>query len=291
MPELGSILTAIVTPFDEQRRVDEDAFVAPAPPPRRPRLRRGRGLPAPPARRRRSTDEEHLRVIELAVQEIGDRATVVAGTGSNDTRHAVHLTERATELGADATAVGHAVLQQAQPARDRARTSRRSRAPPTARCCSTTSPSARASTCPTTCWPSSRRSSNIDGGQAGQRRPTSRRSTAWTLYAGNDDMLADVLDMGGAGGILVAQPRGRRRDAPDGRRARAPARDRRGPAATSTTRVGHHEPDPRQGGAEHARASRSAGLRLPLVEADDEERAVDPRRCSSATGCSPPTTA
>src|SRR5207248_964398 len=29
-------------------------------------------------------------------------ATIVAGVGSNDTRHAVHLTERATELGADA---------------------------------------------------------------------------------------------------------------------------------------------------------------------------------------------
>jgi 4-hydroxy-tetrahydrodipicolinate synthase len=36
------------------------------------------------------------------VREVGDRATVVAGAGSNDTRHAVHLTERATELGADA---------------------------------------------------------------------------------------------------------------------------------------------------------------------------------------------
>src|SRR5690348_11131744 len=48
------------------------------------------------------TDEEQLGVIGLAVEEVGDRATVVAGAGSNDTRHAVHLTEKATELGADA---------------------------------------------------------------------------------------------------------------------------------------------------------------------------------------------
>ena len=48
------------------------------------------------------SDDEQLRMIELAVAEVGDRATVVAGAGSNDTRHAVHLTERATELGADA---------------------------------------------------------------------------------------------------------------------------------------------------------------------------------------------
>src|SRR5688572_6163676 len=48
------------------------------------------------------SDDEQLRIVELAVAEVGDRATVVAGAGSNDTRHAVHLTERATELGADA---------------------------------------------------------------------------------------------------------------------------------------------------------------------------------------------
>jgi 4-hydroxy-tetrahydrodipicolinate synthase len=49
------------------------------------------------------TDEEHLGLIELAVGERPAGMSVVAGTGSNDTRHAVHLTERATELGVDAT--------------------------------------------------------------------------------------------------------------------------------------------------------------------------------------------
>src|SRR5256714_9156516 len=102
MPGLGSILTAIVTPFDEQLRVDEDAFV---------RLLNhvvdhgcdGVVAAATTGEAPTLSDEEQLRVIELAVQEIGDRATVVAGTGSNETRHAVRLTERATELGADAT--------------------------------------------------------------------------------------------------------------------------------------------------------------------------------------------
>src|SRR5205085_7864893 len=47
-------------------------------------------------------DDEHLRVIELAVQERPAGATIVAGVGSNDTRHAVKLTARACELGADA---------------------------------------------------------------------------------------------------------------------------------------------------------------------------------------------
>ena len=38
----------------------------------------------------------------MAVSEYGDRGTIVAGTGSNDTAHTVHLTERATALGCDA---------------------------------------------------------------------------------------------------------------------------------------------------------------------------------------------
>jgi 4-hydroxy-tetrahydrodipicolinate synthase len=48
------------------------------------------------------TDEEQLGLIELAVNERPAGKTIVAGTGTNDTRQAVYLTERATELGADA---------------------------------------------------------------------------------------------------------------------------------------------------------------------------------------------
>jgi 4-hydroxy-tetrahydrodipicolinate synthase len=48
------------------------------------------------------TDEEHLGLIGLAVRERPPGMTIVAGTGANDTRHAVFLSERATELGADA---------------------------------------------------------------------------------------------------------------------------------------------------------------------------------------------
>jgi 4-hydroxy-tetrahydrodipicolinate synthase len=49
------------------------------------------------------TDEEHLGVIGLAVRERPAGTTIVGGTGSNDTRHAIHLTKVATELGVDAT--------------------------------------------------------------------------------------------------------------------------------------------------------------------------------------------
>src|SRR3712207_2504691 len=50
------------------------------------------------------TDDEKCRLWELAKAECGE-ALIVAGTGSNDTRHTVELTERATHIGVDAVLV------------------------------------------------------------------------------------------------------------------------------------------------------------------------------------------
>src|SRR6201989_3419448 len=99
--DLGAILTAMVTPFDADGHVDEDAAV---------RVMHhlvehgsdGLVVCGTTGEASTMTDEEHLGVIALAVEEMKGRCTIVAGVGSNDTRHAVHLTERATELGADA---------------------------------------------------------------------------------------------------------------------------------------------------------------------------------------------
>lgn len=102
MPGLGAILTAIATPFDDDLNVDEEAFVALL---EHVCAHGSDGVVAcgTTGEAATLTDEEHLRVIELAVENIPEGKTVVAGTGSNDTRHAVELTERATELGVDAT--------------------------------------------------------------------------------------------------------------------------------------------------------------------------------------------
>ncbi len=45
--------------------------------------------------------EEHCRVVEIAVEAARGRVQVVAGTGSNNTREAIDLTERAKRAGAD----------------------------------------------------------------------------------------------------------------------------------------------------------------------------------------------
>jgi len=101
MPELGAILTAMVTPFDAQGRVDEEAAV---------NLMHhladhgsdGLVVCGTTGEATTLSDDEHVGMIELAVREMGGRMTIVAGAGSNDTHHAVKLTERCTEAGADA---------------------------------------------------------------------------------------------------------------------------------------------------------------------------------------------
>jgi 4-hydroxy-tetrahydrodipicolinate synthase len=98
---LGSVLTAIVTPFDDNLAVDEEAFVDLM----HHLAKHGSdGFVVCGTTGEASTldDTEHLRVIELACRHRPEGTTIVAGTGSNNTRHAVYLTERATELGADA---------------------------------------------------------------------------------------------------------------------------------------------------------------------------------------------
>ena len=99
--QLGAILTAMVTPFDAHGRVDEEAAVGLM----HHLVEHGSdGLVMCGTTGEASTlsDEEHLGVIRLAVEEMRGRCTIVAGVGSNDTRHAVELTERATELRPDA---------------------------------------------------------------------------------------------------------------------------------------------------------------------------------------------
>jgi 4-hydroxy-tetrahydrodipicolinate synthase len=97
---LGEILTAVVTPFGRDGSVDLDAFRALA----RHLVANGSdGLVVTGTTGEGPTlsDEERFDLYSAAVEEVGERATVVAGTGTYSTAHSVHLTERAHELGVD----------------------------------------------------------------------------------------------------------------------------------------------------------------------------------------------
>lgn len=99
----GPILTAAVTPFDATLAVDEAAAAALF----THLLQHGSdGLVVSGTTGEASTltDDEKLALVRIAVREAGG-APVVAGTGSNDTAHSVHLTREAAELGATAALV------------------------------------------------------------------------------------------------------------------------------------------------------------------------------------------
>ena len=48
------------------------------------------------------TDNEHCKVLEFAIQRSGHRIPIIAGTGSNDTGHAIMMSQFACAIGADA---------------------------------------------------------------------------------------------------------------------------------------------------------------------------------------------
>ncbi len=97
---LGEILTASVTPFDADGAVNlpkfrelaaflvengSDGLVVTGTTGESPTL----------------TDDERFSLYSAAVETIGEQATVIAGTGTYDTRHSVHLTAKTHELGVD----------------------------------------------------------------------------------------------------------------------------------------------------------------------------------------------
>ena len=97
---LGEVLTAIVTPFRPDGSVDLDAFRALA----RHLVENGSdGLAVTGTTGEGATlsDRERFDLYETAVDELGGRATVLAGTGTYDTRHSVHLTQEADAIGVD----------------------------------------------------------------------------------------------------------------------------------------------------------------------------------------------
>jgi 4-hydroxy-tetrahydrodipicolinate synthase len=199
--ELGAILVPMVTPFDAAGRVDEDAAI---------RLMNhlmdhgadGLVVCGTTGEAATLSDDEQLGLIGLAVQEMGHRGTIVAGVGSNDTRHAVHLTERATELGA------HAMLS-VNPYYNRP--SRRGIVRHYEEVNRATNrpiilyniPQRTGSDMPNDLLAELAQLEHVVAVK--QSNPANlAKVDGLQIYAGNDDLFADVLEMGEPGGILVA---------------------------------------------------------------------------------------
>jgi len=201
VPELGAIITAIVTPFAEDGAVDEQAFVSLM---GHLRANGSDGFVVCGTTGEASTlsDDEHLGVIALAAAERPAGATIIAGVGSNDTRHAVHLTARACELGADA-------LLSVNPYYNRpnrrgilahyAEVSRAADRPIVLY----NIPQRTGSDVPNDLLAELAQLDHVEGVKQANNESLAPVD-GLDLYAGNDEILARVLDMGGAGGILTA---------------------------------------------------------------------------------------
>ncbi|MBA3808247.1 MAG: 4-hydroxy-tetrahydrodipicolinate synthase [Solirubrobacterales bacterium] len=270
MSALGTVLTAIVTPFDEQGKVNEESFVA---------LMHhlaengsdGFVVAGTTGEASTLTDEEQLALIALAVAERPPGKSIIAGTGTNDTREVIHLTERAGESGVDAVLVVTPYYNKPS----RLGLKRHYEAV------------AAASSVPVLLY-------NVPGRTATNMGPDLLAELAQIegiegvkqangeelqlidgldLYAGDDGTFARTLDMGGAGGILVASHvvgnEMRRMVDEPGRRAEIDASLRdvyetlfmtSSPTCTKA--------------ALNLLGLDAGGLRLPLVEASTEETAV-----------------
>ena len=277
---LGEVLTAVVTPFRADGAVDLDAFS---------RLcthlvdtgSDGIVVAGTTGEAPTLSDDERLSLFAAAVETVGDRATIVAGTGTYSTAHSVHLTGQAHELGVDAFLVVTPYYSK----------------PPVRGIVAHFRAIAEATDRPIVVYNIPQRvvvnlqpetlaklaeipnvtavkQATTDPGQA--RRILAETDLA--LYAGNDDLLLPFLELGAVGGILVYThvvgrrvrelvTRFREGDVEGARAIEAELRPVIEALAVTTN------PIPVK--AALAMVGQDVGgLRLPLVEATEDEKAV-----------------
>src|SRR4051794_11186443 len=264
------LLTAMVTPFRADGEVNDEAAVALG----RYLLQHGSdGLVVAGTTGEGATlsDEELTELVRLIAGELGSEGSVVAGAGTNDTRHAVHLTEAVIEAGAQA------VLSVTPYYNKPNRRGVLRHFEEVARAAGDTPvvlyniPGRTATNMPPDLLAEL---AQIDGIVAVKQANSDELQPidGLAVLAGNDDIYARCLDMGGAGGICVAShvvgPEMRRMyDEPDAR-AEIDASLRELYAALFVTA----SPAPTKA-ALAMLGHDVGGLRLPLVECDEAERA------------------
>ena len=278
--DLGTILTAMVTPFDDDLAVDHarlaelaswlldggsDGLVVAGTTGESPTL----------------TDNEKLAMFRTVVEAVGDRAPVVAGTGSNDTAHSVELTKKAERCGVDAVLVVTPYYNK-PPERGLIAHFRAVAAATSlpvivynipGRCVVNLSPEALAELATV--------ENIVAVKQADPEVEHTRRLRELCdleVYAGNDDMLLEVLELGGAGGVCVASHLVGRQFADMARLVRAGEHEKARVLDDSLRELYRvlfitASPIPVKT-ALNLIGQQVGGLRLPLVSATEKETAV-----------------
>lgn len=149
------------------------------------------------------TDEEQISLLRAVVDEIGGEATIVCGTGTNDTRHSCELTKAAAEAGAAAALVVAPYYNKPNPAGLRAHFEAVAEAAPELPIVLYNIPSRVVIDMPPALLSEL---SSIDNVVAVKQANNEELEPieGLAVLAGNDDAFLRTLEIGGAGGILVA---------------------------------------------------------------------------------------
>lgn len=275
MSEIGGVITAMATPFEPNGAVDEAAARRLA----AHLVEHGsHGVVVAGSTGEAATldDAEHIGLLAAIVAEIGERATVICGTGTNDTRHSIELTRAAAEAGAEAALVVTPYYNKPNRAGIRAHFEAIGAAVPDLPLIAYNIPSRVVVNVPPA---DLAELAEIDSVVAVKQANNDEIGPVEGLdvLAGNDDVFLKTLELGLAGGILVAthlvgdQAREMWDAAQAGELDRAreidaglrPLYD----ALAVTT-----NPMPLKAALEIAGLIPSGALRLPMVPVDDEQR-------------------
>jgi 4-hydroxy-tetrahydrodipicolinate synthase len=277
MSDVRGVITAMATPFEPSGAVDAGAA-------RRLAVHLvehgSHGLVVAGSTGEAATldDEEHISLLKEVVAEVGDRAAVYCGTGTNDTRHSVELTKAAAAAGAEAALIVTPYYNKPNPAGIRAHFEAIASAVPGLPLIAYNIPSRVVVNVPPA---DLAELAEIDGVVAVKQANNDEIGpiNGLDVLAGNDDIFLKTLELGLAGGILVAthlvgdQVREMWSAAEAGELDRAreidaglrPLYD----ALAVTT-----NPMPVKAALEIAGLIPSGTLRLPMVPVDDEQRAT-----------------
>jgi len=277
MKEIRGVLTAMATPFKEGGAIDEAAAL---------RLAtyllehgsHGLVVSATTGEAPTLTDEEALVLLRALRKEVGEETLLVCGTGTNDTRHSIELTKGAAEAGADAALIVTPYYNKPNPAGIQAHFETIAAAIPELPIIAYNIPSRVVVNVPPE---QLAEIAKIDSVVAVKQANNDEMQPieGMEILAGNDDVFLKTLELGGAGGILVAshlvgpQMREMWDAAQAGEIERAREIDtglRQLYAAIGVTT----NPIPVKAGLAMMGLIPTDTLRLPLVPADAEQRAT-----------------
>lgn len=267
----------MATPFDEDGRVDEAAALKLA----SHLLEHGsHGLvisgstgEAPTL-----TDEEALVLTRAVRREVGEDVLLVCGTGTNYTEHSIELTQGAAEAGADAALIVTPYYNKPNPAGIQAHFEAIAAAVPELPLIAYNIPSRVVINVPPKDLAELAKINNLVAVKQANNEDL-QPIDGLEILAGNDDIFFRTLEIGGAGGICVAShlvgPQMREvwdaAQAGDLDRAREVDSGLREVYAAMGVTT---NPIPLKAALEMTGLIPSGALRLPLVPADDEQRAV-----------------